>query len=362
MKKRNLFITGAAMCAIGAMLLTGCGNQDASALADKGYLTLSVNPEIMIEYDKQGLVTDLSGKNDDGKKVTADYDDYIGKECEVVVSDLIERINEAGYFVDDIDGNSKNIVIQIEPGSVLPDDDFLDDVSTNAQTAVKNLQLASGVVSIDDDDYDDKYEKQGKPSHYITLEKAKEIALAQAGVKASAAVFDDKEFDLDDGSAVYELEFEANGNEYEYDVNAVTGKVMKAEHDIAGQNDDRDDDMDDADDRDDDRDDDWDDVDDNDDDDDRVVSGMQSVVVPVSDDDDDDDRDDDMDDVDDRDDDRDDDDRVVSGTQNVVVPVSDDDDDDDRDDDWDDDDDNDDNDDNDDDDSDDDDNDDDNDD
>ena len=34
--------------------------------------------------------------------------------------------------VDDIDGNSKNIVIQIEPGSVLPDDDFLDDVSTNA--------------------------------------------------------------------------------------------------------------------------------------------------------------------------------------------------------------------------------------
>ena len=141
------------------------------------------------------------------------------------------------------------------------DDDFLDDVSTNAQTAVKNLQLASGVVSIDDDDYDDKYEKQGKPSHYITLEKAKEIALAQAGVKASAAVFDDKEFDLDDGSAVYELEFEANGNEYEYDVNAVTGKVMKAEHDIAGQNDDRDDDMDGADDRDDDRDDDWDDVD-----------------------------------------------------------------------------------------------------
>lgn len=89
------------------------------------------------------------------------------------------------------------------------------------------------------------------------VRKSERNRVGTSGVKAPPAVFDDKEFDLDDGSAVYELEFEANGNEYEYDVNAVTGKVMKAEHDIAGQNDDRDDDMDGADDRDDDRDDDW---------------------------------------------------------------------------------------------------------
>ena len=50
---------------------------------------------------------------------------------------------------------------------------------------------------------------------FLTLEKAQEIALAQANVNAADVVFDDKEFDLDDGSAVYELEFEANGNEYE---------------------------------------------------------------------------------------------------------------------------------------------------
>ena len=36
-----------------------------------------------------------------------------------------------------------------------------------------------------------------------------------------------KEFDFDDGIAIYELEFTAGGSEYEYDVHAVTGKSIK---------------------------------------------------------------------------------------------------------------------------------------
>ena len=99
---------------------------------------------------------------------------------------------------------------------------------------MKGLQLSSSIVAIDGDDYDPKYAKDGNPSPYITLEKAKEIALAQAHVNAADAVFVDKDFDHEDGTAIFELEFTANGNEYEYDIDAVTGKVLKAEHDIAG--------------------------------------------------------------------------------------------------------------------------------
>ena len=60
----------------------------------------------------------------------------------------------------------------------------------------------------------------------------REIALAQAHVAASEAVFEDKEFDHDDGTPVCELEFTAGGNKYEYDVHAVTGKIIKAEHEV----------------------------------------------------------------------------------------------------------------------------------
>ena len=196
-----------------ALLLTGCGapiHEEGTAVSETGILTLSVNPEIQIEYNKEGKVTALAGKNDDGEAIVAAYPDYIGKECGDVLKGLIVEINEAGYFVEDIDGNKKNIVLQLEPGSVLPSDDFLANMSASTQNAVKELSLSSGIVTIDDDDYDPAYAKDGNSSPYITLEKAKEIALTQANVKAADAVFD--------------------GNEYEYDIHAVTGKVLRAEH------------------------------------------------------------------------------------------------------------------------------------
>ena len=234
--RRKLFAAVSSLAVASAVLLTGCGApaQEGTALKETGTLTLSVNPEIQIEYNREGKVTDLTGRNDDGKTIVAAYPDYIGKNCEVVLQDLIVEINEAGFFVDDIDGNKKNIVLQLEPGSVLPSDDFLADMSASTQEAVKGLEISSGIVTIDDDDYDPAYAKDGEPSPYITLEKAQEIALTQANVNTANAVFDDREFDHDDGTPIFELEFMANGNEYEYDIHAVTGKVVKAEHKTAG--------------------------------------------------------------------------------------------------------------------------------
>ena len=233
--RRKIAAAVSSMAVTATLLLTGCGAPapEGTALSESGILTLRVNPEIQIEYDKEGRVTELTGKNADGKKIVASYPDYIGKECDTVLKDLVLEINEAGYFVEDIDGNKKNIVLQLEPGSVLPEDDFLEEMSISAQDAVKSLKLSSGIVTIDDDDYDPSYAKGDKASHYITLEKAKEIALAQAHVDAKDAVFKDKEFDHDDGKAVFELEFTANGKEYEYDIDALTGKVLKAEHETA---------------------------------------------------------------------------------------------------------------------------------
>ena len=234
--RRKLFATVSSLAVAATVLLAGCGApaQEGTALKETGVLTLSVNPEIRIEYNGDGKVVALTGQNDDGKGIVEVYPDYIGKSCNEVLKDLIVEIHEAGFFVDDIDGNKKNIVLQLEPGSVLPSDDFLTDMSASTQEAVKGLSLSSGIVTIDENDYDPTYAKDGKPSPYITLEKAQEIALTQANVNAADAVFDDKEFDHDDGNPIFELEFTAGGVEYDYDVHAVTGKVVKAEHKTVG--------------------------------------------------------------------------------------------------------------------------------
>lgn len=74
-----------------------------------------------------------------------------------------------------------------------------------------------------------------KPSGSETLiseAKAKETALSHAGVKVSDIITYKSELDKDDGLYVYEIEFKAGGYEYDYDINAVTGEVIKHEKEI----------------------------------------------------------------------------------------------------------------------------------
>ena len=67
--RRKLFAAVSSLAVAAAVLLTGCGApaQEGTALKETGILTLSVNPEIQIEYNRDGKVTALTGRNDDGK-------------------------------------------------------------------------------------------------------------------------------------------------------------------------------------------------------------------------------------------------------------------------------------------------------
>ena len=76
-----------------------------------GTLLLSVNPEIEIDFDKDGKVTDIDGLNEDARALGLREADYIGRDCKAVVKELVQKISAAGYFDNTIDGHTKNIVI-----------------------------------------------------------------------------------------------------------------------------------------------------------------------------------------------------------------------------------------------------------
>lgn len=269
-------------------------------------MLLSVNPEIEVEYDESGLVLEIEGANEDGKRIAEDYTGYAGKECSTVVNELVQEIYKAGHFDETVDGHTKNIVVKLEDGSACPSETFLDDVAGGVRDAVQTCGIGSKAITVDQDDLD----AQG----YIGEEKARELAMAQLGL--AEASFNQHTHKLDDG--VYEMEFSANGVTYDYEADACTGKILEADIDGNDDWDDRDDwddwqddrldnDDDDLDDNDDGRDDSDDDLDDNDDrgddnDDDN------SITIPVNGDDlgDNDDRDDSNDDQDDGNDDQDD--------------------------------------------------------
>ncbi len=218
--KKTFVILAAILAACMALTACASGSPAAPASAENGAvgtLLLSVNPEIEIEYDKNGLVVSLEGANEDGKKILAQYPDFDGKTCAQVMGELVDLIYEAGCFELEVDGNPKNIVVKLEVGSAYPDAGFLEEVAESVRAAVANQGGQSDTMVVDRKDLDG--------NGLIGLEKAKELVLSQLGL--TEADFTNKDYELDDG--VYELEFTAGDTEYEYDVDAFTGKILKAD-------------------------------------------------------------------------------------------------------------------------------------
>ena len=71
-------------------------------------------------------------------------------------------------------------------------------------------------------------------AEYIGLDAAKAIALEAAGVAESAATFTTTGLDRQNGTDFYAIDFTANGQSYEYDIDAVTGIIISGpQNDVA---------------------------------------------------------------------------------------------------------------------------------
>ena len=68
---------------------------------------------------------------------------------------------------------------------------------------------------------------------YIGAEKAKSIALSNAGLTAASVTGLISELDSDDGAAVYEVELIYGGYEYEYKIDAKSGAIIESDKEIA---------------------------------------------------------------------------------------------------------------------------------
>ena len=188
----------AALCALLTASAVGCGADNAKGqTTDSGIaVNSSVENVQIIDLEKaKSIALEHSGLSENDV---------------VFVEAKLERDNGRDEY--DIEFTSNNVKYEYE----------IDAVSGNV------LGFSSESISESRTDAGTSLADDG--SQQITLDEAKAIALEHAGFAADQAVFTKSELDYDDGTAEYEIEFKANGLEYEYKINASTGKIV--EYDI----------------------------------------------------------------------------------------------------------------------------------
>lgn len=162
LKTKSIFAMSLALV-LCFVCLVSCGQKAPSSstnVSTGGVLTLKVNPEFDINFDEKGNVVTVTAVNDDAKKIMTDDESYVGKTCEEIVTDLVKKIGDAGYFAKD---KNNQVVIEIEEGSKVPNDKFLTNVIESARSVISenkwevpvdvNGESSYGMTNYQDTDY-----------------------------------------------------------------------------------------------------------------------------------------------------------------------------------------------------------------
>ena len=94
------------------------------------------------------------------------------------------------------------------------------------------VNVSGSNVQIDGPPAQSSQPAQPSGSADIDHAKAKSIALNHAGVSENEAYDMDIELDDEDGILVYEVEFKSGNMEYDYEINAATGAILKHESEL----------------------------------------------------------------------------------------------------------------------------------
>ncbi len=122
-------------------LLAGC---TAEAPTPKGgTLYLTVNPVIAVTYDEEGVVTSVTAVSEDAVAIVDSYQDFVGKDCTRVVSELVEKIGQTGYLTEDA-----TISVTFAEGSGTPRQGFAEELEQQIleNTAANNWNVTIEVT------------------------------------------------------------------------------------------------------------------------------------------------------------------------------------------------------------------------
>ena len=247
-------------------------------------VSLDVNPSVELQVNQKERVLNVKAMNEDGRIIVGDMD-LSGSSLDVAVNALIGSMLQNGYLnelansilisVDNDDpvrGADLQARLSAEVDRLLQTDSF--SASVLSQTVVRSSELQQtaeqygitlGKAQLIQDilsrstlhTFDElaplsinelnlllgketaaatQVTVVGAASEkgYIGEEQAKTLALERAGVTASEVLFCKVELDTHNGTMVYDVEFTTDSYEFDCDVNAKTGEIVKFEKEYNG--------------------------------------------------------------------------------------------------------------------------------
>lgn len=294
-KKKNHFthmVSAAAVVAVLALsTVFGTLYYQGNVKPDSNII-LDVNPSLAIILNKKEKVLDVTANNDDAVKILEGMN-LKGSDLDVAVNALLGSLVKHGY-IDDLANSilvtvendntqrsgqiQQDIVAEINrilsarsiEGAILSqnfskasEDEALRKLADENQISIGKASLIQTLMQ-SNSRFNEKelaglsinelnllLESRGGKEQsgiqsvgsasdkaYIGTEKAKSIALSHAGVAQKDATFTKAKLDLDDDTVEYEVEFLAGGKEFEYSIDAKSGKILSFETEpAAGQKD-----------------------------------------------------------------------------------------------------------------------------
>ena len=283
------FVSGiAAACFLIFMVVFGITNYHRADLKAVSTVYLEVNPQIELSLNTYDVVLEATPKNEDGKKVLGNMElkdtqidlalnaifgsmvknGYISETSNsVLLSVKNEDIQKAGDLQRVIANDMKNFAISKDFDvatvvNVFSDNKFLlKEAEENKISVAKaafveevwlkilsknnknysfkelanlsinelNLLLQSSGLGKSSNSNPVIYKGTASEKKYIGSQKAKEIALKAAKVSEKEAKDFEVELDFEKGKMVYEVEFEAGGRDFDFEIDAVNGNIIASQ-------------------------------------------------------------------------------------------------------------------------------------
>lgn len=277
-KKKISFGLSLALAACFLLLISGgtlVYNHSLNSKVDS-IIDIDVNPSIELQVNKKEKIVNYTALNEDAKNILGDMD-LKDVDIDIALNAIIGSMVTKGY-IDDL---ANSILISVDNKDAAKAEELRQKLVTKIDNILNTDKIQSSVLSqtmnskemTEAEKLADKYDisvgkaklilevlaknsllreedlvdltineinvltqsknnslttitKQGNAStkSYIGEEKAKSIALKHAGVTKTTKM--EVEFDADEGVLIYDVEFEYNGQEYDYEINATTGKIV----------------------------------------------------------------------------------------------------------------------------------------